>query len=309
MKIAVTGGAGFIGSRLIRALRNRGVEVRALLAPRGVDVRCPPPDDVDCCFGMIDDEKIVRRLVDDVAVVVHLAGPRSVAASFNAARLYIDTHVRGTGTVVDVCIRNNIRRLVYVSSAEVYGQPDRNPVDEEAPLAPRSPYAAAKIGAEAFVRVGALAADIETVIVRPFLVYGPGMAEDTLLYTLMRDALAGRDIQLANLRPVRDYCYVDDVVSALTATCVDKLPQRQRVYNVGSGVGVSVAQLAERVLEGVGRNTPILEASCDDRPRYAEIRELVSDSSRAAHELAWWATTSLESGLAIMARAQINNLT
>ena len=299
--IAVTGGAGFIGARLVRALRNAGITVRALLGPPGAAV-VMPSDNVAASFGEIEDMAALLPLVEGATTVIHLAGPPSVAASFQAAPAYARVHVSGTAAVVDACTRVGVRRLVYVSSAEVYGQPDRNPVREDDSLAPRSPYAAAKVGAEAFVRAGAVAAGFEAVIVRPFLVYGPGMPSTSLVGSLVRQIQRRDFIEVVDSRPIRDYCFVEDVVMALIAGCSAPLPEPVRVYNLGSGVGLSVAELAKRVLAVAGSRGSLHVTAEIDRPRAADILELISDSSRAARELAWRATTEIDVGLAEMLR-------
>jgi UDP-glucose 4-epimerase len=305
MIVAITGGGGFIGSRLVRALRDRGASVRALLGPPGANV-VMPPNDVDARFGEIEDPAVVMPLVRGATAVVHLAGPPSVAASFQATAAYARVHVSGTAAVVDACTRAGVGRLVYVSSADVYGQPQRNPVHEDTPVAPRSPYAAAKVGAEAFVRAGAVAGDFETVIGRPFLVYGPGMPSTTLLGSMIRQARQGNVIEVVDPRPIRDYCFVEDVVEALIASCSAALPEPVRVYNFGSGLGLSVAKLAQWVLALEGRFGSMRIAEATDRPRRAEILELVSNPSRAASELGWRASTGMDVGLLEMLRMPLD---
>lgn len=305
MTIAITGGGGFIGSRLVRAFRDAGASVRVLLGAPGAKV-VMPPNDVDARFGDIEDPAVVMPLVRGATAVVHLAGPPSVAASFQAAVSYARVHVTGTAAVADACARAGVGRLVYVSSAEVYGQPRRNPVPEDTAVSPRSPYAAAKVGAEAFIRAGAVAGHFEAVIGRPFLVYGPGMPPTSLLGSIVRQARQQDVIEVVDPRPVRDYCFVEDVVSALMASCSAPLPEPVRVYNFGSGVGLSVGELAQRVLALQGHAGSVRTAQTTDRPRAADILELISDSSRAASELAWRARTDIDVGLFEMLRMPVD---
>jgi UDP-glucose 4-epimerase len=263
-----------------------------------------PPAGIEAWQGEVDDPAVLAPLVAGAALVLHLAGPRSVAASFGAAAAYARIHVAGTAALVQVCAGAGVARLIHVSSAEVYGQPARNPVREDAPLAPRSPYAAAKAGAEAFVLAGSVAGGFEAVIARPFSVYGPGMAPDTLLGALVRRARSGDPVAVFDPRPVRDYCHVDDVVAALVACCTAALPEPTRVYNLAGGVGLSVAALAGRVLAAAGRpGAPGLVPQAD-RPREADILALVGDPGRAARELGWRTTTSLDAGLSAMLRSE-----
>ncbi|KMO43587.1 hypothetical protein VQ03_07685 [Methylobacterium tarhaniae] len=299
--VAVTGGGGFIGSRLLRALHRAGATVRTLVGPPGAAAVAPPAG-IAAWHGEIDDPAVLAPVLRDATLVLHLAGPRSVAASFGAAAAYARIHAAGTAAVVEACAGAGAARLIYVSSAEVYGQPERNPVGEEAPLAPRSPYATAKAEAEAFVRAGAAAGGFEAVIVRPFSVYGPGMAPDTLLGTLVDRARSGDPVEVFDPRPVRDYCHVDDVVAALVACCGAALPEPTRTYNLASGLGLPVEELAWRVLALAGRTDAPRVAQESDRPRSADILALVGDPARAARELGWHAATPLDHGLSAMLR-------
>jgi UDP-glucose 4-epimerase len=190
-----------------------------------------------------------------------------------------------------------------VSSAEVYGRQQQNPVDECRSHSPRSPYAAAKIAAEAFVRAGAVASGFEAVICRPFLVYGPGMPASSLVGSLVAQVQRSNVIEVQDPRPIRDYCFVDDIVGALIASCHVVLPESVRTYNLGSGKGLSVADLGKRILELRWGGGSVRVADVTERPREAEILELVSDSSRAARELGWRAETEIGLGLAAMLRS------
>ena len=155
----------------------------------------------------------------------------------------------GTANVLTACARAGVRRLVYVSSAEVYGLRQEGPVAEEHSPVPRSPYGAAKLAAEHFIQALApgLAADV--FILRPFSVYGPGLPRRSVVGTLLYQALFADAIMLHDLRTVRDYCYLDDVVDAVLRACYAPTLAHVRAYNVGSGVGTSVGRLCRLALE------------------------------------------------------------
>ncbi len=297
----VTGAGGFIGSAVTRLLSSRGVPVRALLGPPGAEV-VQPPAGIATVLGEIDDLPAVRSFLEGSETVVHLAGPPSVAASFREPIEYTRIHVVGTATVLEACRGSGVRRLVYVSSAELYGRPEHNPVGEDERPRPRSPYGVAKLAAEALVHALAPDLGIEAVVLRPFSVYGPGSPSRSLVGTLVDQALRGEAVVLSDLRPVRDYCYVDDVAQAVVRACSRAIPRPVSVYNVGSGTGTSVAELARLALDAVGRDLPIRSGD-PDRPSGSDIPSLVADVGRIERELGWQAETSLPDGLARTARS------
>lgn len=290
-----------IGSVVVRLLAARGVHVRAHLGPPGAAVLAAPPG-VATTAADITDLAAVAALVDGVDAVVHLAGPPSVAASFAAPVDYARIHVVGTATVLQACRSTGVRRLVYVSSAEVYGSPAANPVAEDAPQAPRSPYGAAKLGAEALVRTYCPSAGIEAVVLRPFSVYGPHSPAASLVGSLLRQVSGPGPLSVVTLRPVRDYVHVDDVAAAV-ARALSATGDGLGVYNVGSGTGTSVAALAREVLRAAARQLPVIAAAEPQRPPGSDVDELVADRWAAERQLGWTPSVSLADGLSAALRA------
>jgi UDP-glucose 4-epimerase len=302
VKVLVTGTNGMIGAAVVAAAPD-STELRTQVGPVPGSADLPPvavAGPTATCD--ITDHRALRPLVDGVDVVVHLAGPPSVAASFADPVEFHRAHVLGTATVVQLCRELAVPRLVYVSSAEVYGRPRRNPVDEHAPLRPRSPYAAAKVGAESAIGAAARADGLTAAVLRPFSVYGPGTRRDSVLGHIVDQALAGTTVRLRNPDVVRDFCYVGDLADAVWLASSAGFTGVQTV-NVGSGRGVRVGDLARTALEarhgtGAGATVETEPHGEGERPPVADIAELVADV-RAAHEvLGWRAATSLADGLA-----------
>jgi len=252
----------------------------------------------------ITDLEALRPMAEGVDVVIHLAGPPSVAASFADPVEFLRAHVLGTATIVRLCQELGIPRLVHVSSAEVYGRPHHNPVGELEPLAPRSPYAAAKVGAESIIGAATRAGGLDAVILRPFSVYGPGARRDSVLGLILEQALAGDSIRLRKLDGVRDYCFVADLAAAVWRAATVELAGLH-TFNIASGRGTRVDELAMTTLTArhgrvpEGASVEARPGPADDRPSEADIHELVADVSRARDELGWQATTPLVDGLAL----------
>lgn len=302
--VLVTGAGGFIGNHCVRHLANVCKSVRALTGPGDASFDWPA--------NVISDEFDVRSPTSDVEAhltgvntIIHLAGPPAVRDSFQNAQRYVDIHTGGTTNVIQAATNAAVQRFVYLSSAEVYGQPLTNPVPEEHRLLARSPYGAAKIGAERVIESFTQFTEIDAVILRPFSVYGPGQTMNSLLGTIIRKLQAGDRVELFDLRPIRDYLYVADLAKAIEKACT-AATNGCTVLNVGSGSGTSVQRFAELTSEAMDKPATIEQASLSDRPTAANIYELVADCRKAERVLNWGPTTDLRTGLRCTVSTEIN---
>lgn len=294
-RIFVTGGGGFIGSAVVAYLAERDVPMSVLLGPPNEVVREPPAGVLSARADICDAEALAE-LARGCDVALHIAGPASVGGSFERPRQYIATHAEGTTAVLEACRRENIKRIVYISSAEIYGRAARQPVTEEQRPDPRSPYAAAKCAAEHVVRAFSNAFGMAACVLRPFSVYGPGQPPYAIVPTIVRQALEGEAIVLADVTPVRDYCFISDVVEAIALACeLDRAGFT--AFNVGTGVGTSVLQLARAAARESGRDIPIVTGAAATRPKEAEIYALIADITRSRETLRWQPKIALEAGL------------
>jgi nucleoside-diphosphate-sugar epimerase len=293
--VLITGAGGFIGSALVARLAGNGVQLRTVAGAPG-DTIVEPPTHVRSVRADINDIDAILPLAHDVETIVHLAGPASAAASFADPVGYVNAHVGGTLSMLEIARRAGVQRFVYVSSAEVYGRVDGQPVNETAPPQPRSPYGGAKAAAENLVRTYANAFGISACVLRPFSVYGPGQAPYALVPTIVRQALESDRVILHDLRPVRDYCYVGDLIDAIERAC-SLTADGFRVFNIASGIGTSVRDLAQAIIALSGRRIAIEESGVANRPTNVDIFELIADIERARTQLGWSPKTSLEEGL------------
>jgi nucleoside-diphosphate-sugar epimerase len=292
-RIGLIGANGFIGSAILQALIQSGVAPLALCGPS--ETPRPIPDGIEMRSVDLTDTTSAKSWVLGLDVIIHAGGPPSVEQSFAIPEKYVRVHVQGTTALLHACHRANVERLVYISSAEVYGRPEGNPVSENYRLQARSPYAAAKIGAEKMIEAYAESFGLRAVILRPFSIYGSNPSPRSLFGTIIAMAERG-SVSLRDLRPIRDYCYVADLAAAvLKAGCV--AAERLEIFNIGSGNGTSIADFADLVLRCMGKNIPVTEQRSDARPIDSEIFELVADTSRARNVLGWCPETDLEQGL------------
>lgn len=308
--ICVTGAGGLIGRAVAGHLARRGAQLSGLVAPAS-EVDAHPGVDGRWTWGDVLDPAALREALTTAESVVHLAGPPSVAASFATPETAVAMHAAGTAAVFRVAAEvGTVRRVVLVSTAEVYGIPRRKTVRENHPLSPLSPYAAAKLGAEAVATTLSRAYGIELVIVRPFAVYGPESPRWSLVGSSVDQALRGTQIAMADLGRVRDLVHVDDIADLLARCATTPLPESVEpvVVNAATGVGTSIHELALAAARATGRDLPIVQRPPRPTPTVDEIRSgarppwsdpmrLVGDPRRARDLFGWMPAVSVDSGL------------
>jgi len=291
--VGLVGANGFIGSALLRALLHAGIRPRALCGPN--ESLRPFPTGVEFVACDLANAERLKSWVLGLDLVIHAAGPPSVQRSFELAQEYVRVHVEGTAALLHACQVANVKRMIYVSSAEVYGRPQANPVSEVHRLQARSPYAAAKIGAEKMIEAYVESFGLRAVIFRPFSIYGPDSSSGSLLARIVATANHGC-VRVRDLRPIRDYCYVGDLAEAVLRACGIQ-DEGLRIINIGSGKGTSVGDFAKLVLRSMGLDIPVMEDRVDMRPGQSEIFELIADIATARSVLGWRPETDLEEGL------------
>jgi nucleoside-diphosphate-sugar epimerase len=236
--------------------------------------------------------------MDGVSHVFHLAGKSYVPESWRDPQSFYETNVMGTVNVLEHCRRNQAA-LTLVSSY-VYGHPQRLPISEDHPLAAANPYSHTKILAEHTARFYQQCFGMPLVIVRPFNIYGPGQRDSFLIPSIVKQVLdpALAVVRVQDVRPKRDYLYVEDAVALLVSTL---RPGVSGVYNMGSGRSASVAEVADLVNAAAGSCKPVVSAG---EPRPGEVMDVMADTSRAEAELDWRPRTSLAQGIAAVVAAE-----
>jgi UDP-glucose 4-epimerase len=296
MRFLVTGGAGFLGSALANRLARAGHTVRALDDLSAGD---PARLDSQVMFtrGDVSDVPKLWTLLQGVDCVYHLAARVSVPESILYPRDYNAVNVGGTVAVMEAMRDAGVKRVVLTSSGAVYGEQEEQPVCEGLFPNPGSPYAVSKLAAEHYVRtIGALWG-IETVILRVFNAYGPGQslppAHAPVIPQLLKQALGGGSLVVfGDGQQSRDYVYVEDVVEGLTSAATAKNVDRQ-VINIGSGTGVSVNALVDKIRRVTGRQVEPLHSGAQS----GGVSRLCADITKAQHLLNFAPRVDLDTGL------------
>jgi UDP-glucose 4-epimerase len=290
--VLVTGGAGFVGSHLVEALC-ADTEVRVLddlSSGRAANV----PEGVELYRGSVTDPSVLAAAMDGVDVVCHLAAQVSVPDSVADPRRAHRTNVTGTVAVLERA-RTADARVVYASSAAVYGQPTSLPVDETEPKAPTSPYGIGKLAADHYVRAYADLYDLPTVSLRYFNVYGPRQARSdygAVVSTFVERARAGDSLVVhGEGDQTRDFVHVRDVVRATRlAARTDAVGE---AFNVATGESVTIRELADLVRSLAPTSPSIAHAEA----REGDVARSRADVSKAADRLDFEAAVDLRDGL------------
>jgi NAD dependent epimerase/dehydratase len=303
MKVLVTGAGGFIGSHLVEQLVHRGYDVRALVHYNASNYwhnleRVDPAvlSEVEVIAGDVTDPFSIDHAVAGCETVFHLASLIAIPYSYIAPAAYIATNVTGTLNVLQACRRHDVRRMVHTSTSEAYGTAQYEPIDEQHPLVGQSPYSASKIAADKLAESFHRSYGLPLVTVRPFNTYGPRQSARAVIPTIVMQALTQDAIRLGSLSPVRDLTYVDDTARGFVAAA-ESDDAVGEVLNLGTGVALSVGEMAERIVAKTGRGIPIIEDERRVRPEASEVMRLLSDNRKARQLTTWRPEVDFDAGI------------
>jgi UDP-glucose 4-epimerase len=300
VKALVTGGAGFIGSNLARALLERGDSVR-VLDDLSTGSRANLEDierDIELRVGDLRDVATVERAVAGVEVVFHMGALPSVARSIENPKASHDVNVGGTLNVLTVAKDHGVGRVVYASSSSVYGDTPVLPKHEDMPPQPRSPYAASKLAGELYCRAFPHVFDVETVSLRFFNVFGPrqdpGSAYAAVIPRWITELLDGRPpVVFGDGSQTRDFTYVENVVDACLLAASAGPDAVGEAMNIGCGGRISLLDLARELNSVIGSEMdPVFEP-----PRAGDVRDSQASISKAEKLIRYRPFVPLREGL------------
>lgn len=302
-RVLVTGAGGFIGSHLVETLLTEGAAVRAYVHYNSRNdwgnLERLPKDvlrDADVVAGDVRDPTSVTRAVAGCDMVFHLAALIGIPYSYVAPATYVATNISGTLNVLEAARAGSVQRVIHTSTSEAYGTARRTPMDESHPLQGQSPYSASKIGGDKLAESYHLSFDLPVTTLRPFNTYGPRQSLRAVIPTIVSQALAGGDIRLGSLTPVRDFTFVSDTVQAFLAIAEHE-ETIGRTLNAGTGTGVSIGDLAGLILRTMSSEAQIVTDETRVRPDASEVQRLVCDFSELRRLTGWKPNVSLAEGL------------
>ena len=303
-RVLVTGGAGFIPSNFIRHLLAKTpydvVSLDALTYAGNLENLADVMSHERLSFvqGDIRDTALVREVVANVDVIVNAAAESHVEKSIrDGGSQFVRTNVEGTQILLDTIREAPVERFILISSSEVYGTAVSDPMDESHPLNPRSPYAGTKAGADRLAYSYFVTYALPIVIVRPFNNYGPRQHPEKVIPSFITQALQDKPLTVhGDGHATRDWLYVDDDAEAIEAVIEAPLESvAGEVINLATGVDISVEEIADKVLDALGKPRSLKE-HVPERP--GQVDRHIGSTEKAKALTGWHARTPFDEGLA-----------
>ncbi|MFD5015501.1 UDP-glucose 4-epimerase GalE [Streptomyces chartreusis] len=310
MSWLITGGAGYIGAHVVRAMTEAG-ERAVVYDDLSTGIADRVPDSVPLVVGStLDRERVARAIAAHrITGVVHLAAKKQVGESVDLPLLYYRENVEGLRVLLEAVTAADVRSFVFSSSAAVYGMPDVDLVTEETPCAPVSPYGETKLAGEWLVRATGKATGLATASLRYFNVAGAATPElaDTGVFNLVPmvfekltenapPRIFGDDYPTPDGTCIRDYIHVVDLAEAhvAAARALQDSPGHDLTLNIGRGEGVSVREMIDRINAVTGYDRP--PTVTPRRP--GDPARVVASADRIATELDWKAKHDVQDMIA-----------
>ena len=304
--ILITGAAGFIGSNFLRYMFDKYPNYNFLI------LDCLTyagdldniPDYIKLSnrfkffYGSITNRDLVDALMKQVHFVVHFAAESHVTRSIYDDSIFFETDVIGTRVMMNSLVRHkNIERYIHISTSEVFGTAEQENMTEEHPLNPRTPYAAAKAGADRLVYAYWCTFDLPVVLVRPFNNYGPNQHTEKVIPRFITDAIKGESLTIHGTgNQKRDWVHTKDIARALDKILHKKnfLSIKNQVFNLGSGRPISILEIAKVILKHFNLPETHLRF-IGDRPGQVALH--VSATEKTKKLLNWEPKIKFEEGL------------
>ncbi len=291
--ILVTGGTGFIGSHVVRLLADAGHNVTVLdnlssSTKELVDSRAK------LIIGDIADVEKSRSALENINAVIHMAGLIIVPESVKDPIKYCQNNVIGTVSFIESMRKTGVKKIIFSSSACVYGTPNKLPIKEKAPIRPDNPYGASKASIETFLQTYNAIHGFDSIILRYFNPYGPQeehQPETHAIPNFIKATLSKKPIPLYwKGEQVRDFIYIEDLARAH----IDVLNQKgYQVFNIGTEKGIKVKDVIDEIFKIVGYEVPIDDLG----ERKGDVKANYASSQKLHKATGWQAKVSLTEGL------------
>jgi NAD dependent epimerase/dehydratase len=303
-KVLATGADGFIGSHLVEALVGEGCRARAFVCYNSfnswgwIDTFSGDlTSHIEVFPGDVRDFGSIRKAVEGVDVVFHLAALIGIPYSYRNPESYVETNIGGTLNVLQAVVDEGCEKVLVTSTSEVYGTARYVPIDEKHPLQGQSPYSATKIGADKVAESFFRSFGTPVTIVRPFNTYGPRQSARAVIPTVIIQLLSGRKkVNLGSLSPTRDFNYVKDTVSGFIAIAESDSTNGEEL-NLATQEEVSIGEVARRIIGQIEPGATVDTEEVRIRPAQSEVNRLVGSNEKVRRLTSWEPRYDLDSGL------------
>lgn len=299
MKLLVTGGLGFIGSNFITKILDEksGFEVINVDAQlHGADKRnlsgIENNENYEFVNGNITNKRLMEELISKCDAVVNFAAESFVDRSINDANPFLVSNIRGTFTILDIITKQK-KRMIQISTDEVFGSLPKGSADEQTKFNPSSPYAATKAAAELLINSFSITHNSDVVITRCTNNYGPRQFPEKLIPKTIILAKQERSIPIyGNGKNLRDWIFVDEHCDAVYEILING--KAGQAYNISANNEISNVQIVHKILEIMGKSNDLIEF-VEDRPGHDQRYSL--DSSKIKNEFGWSTKINFEEGI------------
>jgi len=306
--ILITGGAGFIGSNFVRYIYNKYPDYKIIILDAltyagnienlPIDVNKNNSDRLIFWYGNVKNGELVDTLVSQSDIVVHFAAETHVTRSIYDNFLFFETDVLGTQTLINSVLkyRDKIEKFIHISTSEVYGTAKQDFMNEDHPIMPMSPYAAAKAGADRLVYSYWATYDLPLVIIRPFNNYGPYQHLEKVVPRFITACLLNERLRVhGDGSAARDFVFVEDACKAIDVIMQADIKKISgEIFNVASGQHRTVLSIAKDIIRLTGKNESFVDF-VGERP--GQVFRHTADIKKIKNMFGWQPAIKWEDGL------------
>ena len=296
-RVLVTGGAGFIGSELVKQLIHEGAVVTILdNFSSGKKHYLPSHKKLKIIKGDVVNENLVKRTVKDQEIIFNLAALPFIPDSYYYPMTFFQVNTIGTMNVLWSAIKSkSVDLFVQISTSEVYGSAQYIPMDENHPTSPYSTYAVSKLAADRATFTLHKENGFPTVVIRPFNTYGPNFTEPYIIPEIITQIQKNAtQVTLGNTNTTRDFTYVTDTVDAFLKAANHKSASGE-IINIGTGSEIKIINLANKLIKISKKKIKV--RTDESRLRPYDVDRLICDNKKARTILKWKPKVSINTGL------------
>lgn len=297
-RVLVTGGAGFIGSEVVRQLLEKGALVTVLdNFSSGRTEYLPNNEKLTVFKGDILDRELAQHVTKDQEVVIHLAALPFIPDSYYYPADFFQVNTIGSVNMLWTSIKSNtVETFLHLSTSEVYGTAQYTPMDENHPTAPHSTYAVSKLAGDRAAFTLHKENGFPVIIIRPFNAYGPRYTEPYIIPEIMNQLLNGKtELVLGNTNSSRDFTFVTDTANAMLRAIEERAKTIGEIINLGSGTEITILDLARKIAQIADKKVDIKYDKSRERPY--DVNRLVCNNQKAKRLMKWEPKTTIQDGL------------